>query len=637
MKSKEKFSDVLVNIESFTFRIALSTLFIVLPMAGFSVKSGEKADPAFSMNRNEADKREGLSRIWAIDDGEKIKQEDISNPLTDSPLNPVWDGKCIRLFGARNEMIAFQLILQANDIGANNIEVELKELKNKSYIISNANAKSDDPFDYRGKTIELFKEHYVKVTRRGEPGWFYSPKAKPSDYYIGWVPDPLIPLEAAQGKVGSFSISANKNQGIWVDIWIPREAKNGLYKGTINVLAANKIFRKIPVELQVYNFSLPDESHQRNMFYLEPLDLEGMHGVVNKTDKYWELETKYRQMAHRHRIDIITDVPDLKEMDFYHKKYLTGEMYSNENKYEGPGKDKGNTTFSIGPYGKLPREYGWSEQRWWKGSDEWENWFLKNAPAVERHKYLRPDEPVYWKKGKGGGIDSILLEEKWTHSNPGPGKNIPGFVTVHYTPELKGHVDFWSLPSHEIFPPKTSLTEFKSEIAAGRKWGFYNGYRPSSGSVIIDADAIEFRVQPWIMWKYKSNQYFYWRTTNWGNVDVFVDALNFLGNAKANGDGNMFYPGQDQKYPASDMGLSGPIASVRMKNWRRGAQDYEYLWLLKNAGLEAKADEIANEVIPQALFEADVSKDITWPNHGYGFEKYRKQIAELLENAAKKN
>lgn len=574
----------------------------------------------------------GIARIWAVDDGEKIKQDDLGHPLAESPLNTAWDGKKIKIFGAKNEIIAFQVIIQADGNGSENVGVDLKELVNRNFTISNKNSQDDsNPFDYRGKNIEIFTEHYVKVSQRTNPGWFYHPNAKPGDYYLGWIPDALIPVQAPAGKGGSpFDIPPGKNQGIWIDVWIPRDAPAGTYKGNVVIMTDGKLYKRIPVELEVFNFTLPDENHATNMFFLDPSDVSSMHAAERGSEQYYNLETRYRQMAHRHRIDLVSGVRSLEEMDRYHIKYLTGEMYTPANNYEGPCSGKGNTTFSIGLYGGMPREYSMNEKGWWEGSDAWEEWFRKNAPDVQRHKYLRPDEP----ETREGGIEMVKNQAIWTHSNPGPGKSIPGFVTIHIIPELRGLVDFWSTGSHRIFPPNTIIEEHKEEVAAGKKWGFYNGYRPSAGSVIIDADAIEFRVQPWLIFRYKADQYFYWRTTFWDNVDVFTDALNYVnekGTVKANGDGNMFYPGQNKKYPEQDRNLEGPLSSIRMKNWRRGAQDLEYLWLLSQKGLEKEAREIAEKVIPKGLLETDIDHDITWPAHGYGFEKYRREMAEIIE------
>ncbi len=67
--------------------------------------------------------------------------------------------------------------------------------------------------------------------------------------------------------------------------------------------------------------------------------------------------------------------------------------------------------------------------------------------------------------------------------------------------------------------------EVASEKAKGHKFGIYNGFRPGMGAVVSDADAVEFRVMPWIVWKYNIDQYFYWSTTFWRKLNVFVNPL----------------------------------------------------------------------------------------------------------------
>jgi hypothetical protein len=44
-------------------------------------------------------------------------------------------------------------------------------------------------------------------------------------------------------------------------------------------------------------------------------------------------------------------------MTRYYKRYYTGEVYSEDYSYLGPGKNTGNTTFSIGYGGDFPEEY----------------------------------------------------------------------------------------------------------------------------------------------------------------------------------------------------------------------------------------------------------------------------------------
>lgn len=69
-----------------------------------------------------------------------------------------------------------------------------------------------------------------------------------------------------------------------------------------------------------------------------------------------------------------------------------------------------------------------------------------------------------------------------------------------------------------------------------------------------------------------------------------------------------------------------------MKNWRRGAQDLEYLWMAKNAGLENKAKTILDNCVPTGVWEAKEQDDVSWSGRGYKFDQYRKQLAELLSS-----
>src|SRR5450759_4857970 len=582
----------------------------------------------------------GVSRIWAIDDSEKIRQDDINNPLATDKNNAVWINNSINVFGGRNEIVAFQLIIQADAQGVTNVNVAISDLKNSNSTIPGSAAGPADPFDYRGRYVELFTEHYLNITKRTPPLWFFSDSARPSAYYMGWVPDCLIPFSAQKGKGGApFSIAGNKNQGVWVDITIPENSVAGTYTGNATITVADKTIQTIPISLKVYDFTLSDSTHIKNMFGYSPGVLAKRHGVTRGSDEYYNLEIKYQQMAHRHRFDLVTEVPNLDIMSRYYKRYFTGEIYKEAYGYAGPGKNTGNTTFSIGYGGDLPDEYGkgiksMNKSGWWAGSDAWENWFVQNAPGVDRHKYLFPDEPDF--KGpegaKGtGSMDTIRMQAKWSHSNPEPGKNIPTLVTNTIKPGLKGYVDFWSISSQE-FTMDVTPEDIASERAQRHKFGIYNGFRPGIGAVVSDADAVDFRVMPWIVWKYNIDQYFYWSTTFWTSLNVFVNPLTY--EDRINGDGTFLYPGQDFVFPEENRNLAGPLSSIRAKNWRRGAQDYEYLWMAKKAGLETKMNAILNECIPTGLWEAKSQKDVSWSSRGYKFEQYRKQLAEILSSQA---
>jgi hypothetical protein len=582
----------------------------------------------------------GISRVWAVDDGEKIRKDDIANPLASDPDNRLWVNETVNLFGGRNEIVAFQLIIEAGKNGASGVNVTISDLVSGTSVIPGSATGPADPFDYRGRYTELFTEHYLNMVKRSPPLWFFAESAAPSAYYSGWVPDCLIPFSAPPGKGGApFSIDPDMNQGVWVDILIPENAVAGLYEGNADISIDGNTVRRIPVSLEVYDFTLPDSTHIRNMFGYYPGTIARRHGVDRTGEAFYDLELKYHQLAHRHRCDLVTEVENLDEMTAHFRRYYTGEAYSESYGYAGPGKNTGNMTFSIGYGGDFPKEYGGSvsnmnKEDWWKGSDAWENWFKQNAPGVERHKYLFPDEPD-WKGPAGklgtGSMDTIRMQATWSHTNPGPGKNIPTLVTNRIKDDLKGYVDFWSISSEEWTLNLTS-EDIASEKALGHQAGIYNGYRPGMGAVVSDADAVEFRVMPWIVWKYNIDQYFYWSTSFWTNVNVFVNPLTY--EDRINGDGTFFYPGQDYLFVNENRQLAGPLSSIRAKNWRRGAQDYEYLWLAEKMGLGSQAGAIVDECVPLAVWEAKDLNHVSWPERGYRFETYRRQLAELLSSVS---
>ena len=617
--------------------VLLASLMAFWPMAGGRVTAeGHSAAPASVAQLAEA----GLRRVWAVDDSEKVRKYDLSHPLADSPQNPVWDGARIRLFGARNEVVAFQLIMEAGPQGAADLDLRVSGLIGDGYAIPSSDAGSDDPFDYRGKSIELFSEHYLQIEKPSRGGSAWSEAASPGDRYLGWVPDALIPLSAAPGMGGApLTVEPLSNQGIWVDIWIPRDAPAGVYQGQVQISQRGALLYQIPLELKVYDFALSDESHFDAFFAAEPADIARRHGVAFDSQAFYEIEARYFQMARRHRFDLAVPVRNLSQMRRFHHRYLSGALFTERNGYQGPGEGVGNRVFVIGLYGQVPDEYGgsmenWSQESWWAGSDAWASWFAENAPQVRIFKFLLPDEPENESERA-----LVRLQGDWSHSNPGPGGAIPTFATHWIDDSLAGAVDIWSISANYTLPdnhPSTTAEQVQAERLAGRGVGIYNGFRPASGSTLIDAPATDFRVLPWIGWKYELDHYFYWMTTYWTDYANEGRRWNLFTNPRTtsvqrNGAGTLFYPGQDFVYVEENRGLPGPMASIRMKNWRRGMQDLEYLWLAQQLGLEEEVRLVVDEMVPRALWETSLMQSAAWPERGYRFEAARARLAALIE------
>src|SRR5712664_4260422 len=98
---------------------------------------------------------------WAVNDGEKVERDDLDNP--NKTANTAWDGHKIKIFGARNEVIAFQLIVEAGSDGIKRLTVALRELHQQSGRARITYAPPAlDPTTYVGRPIQLFSINYMK-------------------------------------------------------------------------------------------------------------------------------------------------------------------------------------------------------------------------------------------------------------------------------------------------------------------------------------------------------------------------------------------------------------------------------------------------------------------------------------------
>ena len=61
--------------------------------------------------------------MWAVSDGEKVERDDRAHPL--KARNAVWDGRTVRLAAARNEIVAFQVIVEADAAGIRALSASL--------------------------------------------------------------------------------------------------------------------------------------------------------------------------------------------------------------------------------------------------------------------------------------------------------------------------------------------------------------------------------------------------------------------------------------------------------------------------------------------------------------------------------
>lgn len=581
----------------------------------------------------------GMVDIYVINDTEKIKQADSTYEEQLGKVNSVWNGKSISLFGGRNEVIAFQLILRADQAGASDIQVVLDSVYNPKFSIKNP-VSATLPNDITEKWISLYKETYINIMRRTDDASVWWSGAGPLQSYTGNVPDGLIPLESGSEK-SRFDIQPLRNQAVWVDIYIPHQAPAGRYTGFIRVYEGAKPISETAIELNVLNFTLSDSTHFKNLFFASQKGIHDKHGVPYYSPEYYQIEAAYYKLAHQHRMNLSFN-QTVDSFIVHAMKYYTGEAYTRDKGYEGPGSGVGNNVYGIGIYdqpnfGAVSGYGDTTAEGWQKASRRWAALFSKTLPEVSVFRYMidEPDSNRY---------PIVRRRAAWISSKDHQRHILPTFCTVKIDPRLFGAIDIWGLAGQAGYDPGdgirsgTVVKEIVDRHRVGEEVALYNGTRPAFGALsIIDTDGADARINPWIAWKYRIDFYFLWHVNYFfqgdRKINPWIDNYRLYGDRIQWGAGTLIYPGEDKEFPASDLGIPAPLPSIRMKIWRRGMQDYEYLWLADRAGLHSEVLHALHGVVPYALDECPDGQNAQppWALRGETFEQTRLSLANALE------
>jgi hypothetical protein len=626
-----------------------------------------------------------LSAVWANEGGDKVLRHE-RRAAAGSVTNSVWDGTTVRVFGARNETVNFNLVLESAT-GANDVSVSLTRLAgpNGALITSpSVPVKGDAVFNWVGRNIELFVVDYLQINglsklsydtydERHIPSKMRRPNIDSNGYATGvwgdrpgadkFFPEIAVPHELRP----TFSVAANSNQSVWVDVYIPRLAAKGVYTGTISIREAGVETRRIPVALTVRDFTLPDDPSAKTMLAMGNYDISqrytGNRWADPGTPEYTAVLPvlqKHWMMMKRHRVSPAEDVTrGVLPMPPTTVDRMKGTLYTRANGYDGPGVGRGDNVYPIGLYGN------WT----WKGADqatfnqrsnEWVTWFQNNARGVDYFLYL-VDEPNPKDAGTFSQVNGWLDK---LAANTGAGKQLRTFVTTStpnvetYWPRINIAANWYAVA--DTAPFQSAVDKLMASPANAQFQ--YNGKRPASGSFATEDDGTSPRMLAWAQTKKKIGRWFFWEScyyydyqTKGQQVDVWHNAntygkdetvdpiLGHTGYNHSNGDGVLFYPGTDKIFPASSLGLNGPIASLRLKYWRRGIEDADYIALARHVDATA-TDAIVARMVPKVLWEVGVNEasdptwkrtDISWSVNPDDWETARKQLADIIEKGSK--
>jgi hypothetical protein len=461
--------------------------------------------------------------------------------------------QAITLVAARNEYEPCRVIVRAGVEPLREVNLTVTDLRGPGATIAAAN-------------LTLFREHYLDV---------FAPSYR-STAPTGWYPDALIPFVdpvTRQDIVGAkydatpYTIEANVNQGYWIDVYVPKDANPGEYRGTVTVTTAGRQLATVPLTLTVRSWALPDTIALQSCFGSLGNRLAKQNNVTPGSPELAAIEDEYIDvfLAHRAVPGSLGNIWPTVNEDGTVDDSQTGERLRRmvEDKHvnalrlpfswgSGPEKCKVQLRALAG----YLRGKGWLDLAYV---------YMKDEPnKAEEYEIVRQQGAVI--KEADPGIKRMCTEQTVT-SNAEWGT-------------LYGAVDIWC-PLWGLYDEKTAE---ERKAAGERLWSYTalcQGKNPPFWQV--DFAPTAFRAPFWTSWRYDIKGFLYWSSVYWDAYEDVWTKPHFRD--KYWGEGMLVYPGP----PA---GIKGPVTSIRLKLVREALEDYEYMTLAAKQGHRLKVDAI---------------------------------------------
>lgn len=512
-------------------------------------------------------------RVYLIYPPEKVKSDEVPGeaPKVDA----------VRLSAAKGEIEPFLLLLRP-EIPMRGVEARLSALTGPDGAVIPAPSGAAS---------------YVGYIYVDEPSGSRIAQKMPFETGTGLFPDPLLR--------GPASVRPAHNLQFWVPLEVPRDARAGVYKGEVTVTCRKEGWMppsfvspiRIPVELTVRGFALPERSPLLNTAYYSSTQLA--NGRISVSSR--ALCDDFAK--HRQTPEPLLPSPELRvgpglelevNLSAWEKEaaFVLEEQKLPQVFLPVWGSAKGtmqglyflwhfpSVTAQRWPAFPLPGQPGALVS---DANGELTADFKKLFGA-----YLRQVNALVERRGWTGRVLVSTMDEPYTGHVAGEGRDrdkpennyrvirnfvslvreaapaLRTFCTANPVPELEGQIDQWCLRNLEAaaggrFP----------EPKGGGVLTFCDNYR-----TFIDYPMVAPRTLGWLCWKTGARGWLTFETLSelgraWQEPTLVYP--QFRGGTVW-GMGQMFYP--------EPLG-SGLLPSLRWEMMRKGAEDYEYLWLLQ--------------------------------------------------------
>ena len=545
-----------------------------------------------------------------------------------------WTTNRVQLSGANNETVSFQFALRVTGAPISRPDFRIRPLRSSVGQIGRS-------------AVRLYRRHRVPIHHW--PGWHIrsvSPEQRNANPL-----DVLVPYRAPRGGLPA-TLPPGQIWYFWVDVAIPKGTAAGGYSGPIELLSKEAVIGQVQVELNVWPFSLPDNTDIPFIAELNHRQLFSHHARFQGRpyrlssddwrdgpigDRLDTLLNSTMRLLQRHRLTPVLPqlapivavgahdevLLDWGQYDAVVAPYLDGRAFSNRVPLEvwplpvdavlraGPGAEgvsgSADAGFTGAYLGKCAEHFA---RRGW----------LSRCYAV-LPMVLPPSEET---AGAVRRLVDIARQAdaripclvRWYPQDLGP------FGWVGYPkPDIGDSVDIW-MPPAQFFDAEAMT----AERAAGRKTWVAVDRPPFSGSSAVHAPARHVRVL--------SRQ-----AQALGAQALFLGCVNEWPDAAG-------YPTPEDCirvdptvliYPGGSFGLESPVPSVRLKHVRRSLQDAAYDKLLNQHGLEYVTRTVRESLVAWAGTDAYRThfadgRPFAWAGQPGLFELAREIMArELVE------
>jgi hypothetical protein len=613
MNSSDHQTRSILSRANLSFAFILCCIFVSNPVELLSqiAKSGAASDQT----------KETLSAppsVWVAPAEQKIRPEDRVEQN-----NLIWSSKDkkIRLAAAGNEHVPFQVIITTP------IPPGRRPKAPEGFFLEASDFSTQQGRTISKDRIHFFLEHYIMLYATSSPVGA-----------TGYWPDALAPIRKPFSMDAQYAVIANRP--VWVDIFVPPATPAGIYRGTVRVTQNGKPVETLNVELEVYNFSLPEETHLITYMNVSKNWLARFYNKPSDSPEMKELTKKYYDFLYANRMEPWFNDPlepdvslngDNVEVKFNDATY---QYYMDKLKtkrvlletYPSGLRNQMKAAHFSNQFNQIVKAYLSQIESYFEAHG-WKDRLVFNSPIDEPNTKEDFDETREWARLVHEATDDVPFLSTKT---PLPNDNYPDWGT------LRGHVDNFSIHGNSMNDPRL-MQVISDEQSKGGEMTWYiscdQGY--PQPNYFIDAPALDLVMVPWITARYNMDGILYWACNFWSETpDPWLDAVTFISGFVCsdgyvlNGEGSVLYPGDHTERYTKQPNVDGPVSSIRFELLREGIEDYEYLWMLKDSGQKDFADmQVKNLVIDVSSFSRNLEQ----------LYNTRRTMARQLEKAKTKN